>query len=132
MINVRMREFNRYDKYVARLSKALETISKIEQEMEADVQQLSIVDKELSDYMHVIEDEDEIKYPVRLINKIRIARRRRREIKITTAVLHKFRQLALKMNNEANRKMLIADLYKEISRQKQEYNYRVIEKDEVK
>lgn len=128
---MRMREFNKYEKYVTRLNKAFDAIAKIEAEMDADVEQLSAVDKELSDYMHMIEDEDVIKKPANLINKIRIARRRRREIKIVKAVLHKFRQLSLKMNNDANRKMLIAELHKEINQQKQEYKYRVVEKDEV-
>ena len=127
------RVYNKYERYIKQLSDAFEKISKIERLMESDIQCLSEVDKELSDYMHVIEETEitNIRNPKGLLKKIKEARMHRREIKITTGVLHKLKQLSLKMNNEDNRKMLISELYKEVKRQQQDYKYRIIDKENL-
>lgn len=127
------RVYNKYERYIKQLSDAFEKINNIERLMESDIQCLSAVDKELSDYMHVIEEEDisNIKNPKALLRKIKDARMHRREIKITTGVLHKYKQLSLKMNNEDNRKMLISELHKEVKRQQQDYKYRIIDKENI-
>lgn len=127
------RIYNKYDRYIKRLNDAFTIIDNIEKQMEADIQELSNVDKELSDYMHAIEEEDldKIKNPKSLLKKIKNARMHRREIKIITGVLHKFRQLSLKMNNEANRCMLISELHKEVKHQQQDYKYRIVDKEDI-
>ena len=125
------RIYNRYDRYIEKLTKAFETIDKVEKDMEEEVSQLSNVDKELSDYLHMIENDVVIKNPKAMLEKIRCARKRRREIRIISAVLHKFKQQSLKMNNEANRKMLLAELHKEVKSQQHDYKYRVIDKEDL-
>lgn len=125
------RIFNRYDRYIDRIQKAFDILDSVELEMDTEITQLSLVDKELSDYMHIIESGEPIKNPKAFLEKIRNARKRRREIKIITAVLHKYRQLSARMTNEGNRKLLIADLHKEVKQQQKEYNYRVIDKEDI-
>lgn len=124
------KEYDKYNKYIARLEKAFATINKIEDDMEEDLKQLSIVDKEVGDYLHIIEAEDTIKNPDKFLRKLRDLRRRRREIKVTIGILKKLRQLSTRMSNRSNRQMLIAELHKEVKNQLKDYNFRVLEGEE--
>ena len=126
----RPREYDRYNKYIDKLEKAFAIINQIEDDMDNEVKELSIIDKEVGDYLHIIEAEDEVKNPAKLFKKMRDARRRRREIKVIMGVLHKFRQLSTRMSNRANRQMLIAELHKEVKSQLKNYNFRVLEGEE--
>lgn len=126
------KKFNRYDRYIKRITTAFDMLDKIEAEMEAEILETSNVDKELSDYMHIIEDDEtKITNPKNFLAKMGAARRRRREIKVIKAVLHRYRQLSNRMNNPENRKMMIAELYKEVKQQQQEYKFRVIDEEEA-
>lgn len=125
------RIYNRYDRYIEKLTTYFKKIDEIEQQMDAEVQELSNIDKELSDYMHMIEDDVPIRNPKTFLQRVANARKRRREIKIITAVLHKWRQLSLKMNNKENRSMLLAELHKEVKQQQHDYKYRIIDKEEL-
>lgn len=126
----RPREYDRYNKYIDRLNKAFSIIDAVEDDMEEELKQLSIIDKEVGDYLHIIEAEDTIKHPDKFLKKMRDARRRRREIKVIIGVLKKFRQMSVRMNNKGNRQMLIAELHKEVKNQLQNYNFRVLEGEE--
>lgn len=121
------RTYDKYNKYIERLQKCFSQLDKIEEEMDNDINCMSSVDKEVGDYLHKIEAEDEIKNPKTILHKMRDARRRRREIKVIMGVLKKYRQLAPRLNNKANRRMLIAELHKEVKSQLKNYNYRVLE-----
>lgn len=123
--------YDRYDKYIDKLQKCFDTLDEIETQMEEEVKEQSNVDKELSDYLHIIEDDKPIRNHKAFINKIRSARKRRRELLILVQVLHKLKQNSLKMNNSSNRKMLIAELRKTVKANKMEYKYRVIEGGEI-
>lgn len=126
----RPREYDRYNKYIDRLNKAFSIIDAVEDDMEEELKQLSIIDKEVGDYLHIIEAEDTIKHPDKFLKKMRDARRRRREVKVIIGVLKKFRQMSVRMNNKGNRQMLIAELHKEVKNQLQNYNFRVLEGEE--
>lgn len=126
----RPREYDKYNKYIDRLNKAFSIIDAVEDDMEEELKQLSVVDKEVGDYLHIIEAEDTIKHPDKFLKKMRDARRRRREIKVIIGVLKKFRQMSVRMNNKGNRQMLIAELHKEVKNQLQNYNFRVLEGEE--
>lgn len=126
------KSFNRYDRYISKLNTCFDTIAKIESDMETEIEELSNVDKELSDYMHIIEnDSDNIKNPKQFIQNIAQLRKRRREIKIIMAVANRYKQLSNRMVNADNRTMLISELHKEVKNQQQEYKFRVLEKEDI-
>ncbi len=127
---IRPREFDRYNRYLNELQVILNKLDAWEERLDNEVKELSNVDKEIGDYLHIIEGDNEIKNPKTFLNKMRLARRRRREIKVITGVLHRYRQLTNRLGNKDSRAILLTELRKEVKAQLKDYNFRIVEGEE--
>lgn len=114
------------------LNNAIENINKIEELIQSNSNEYSLIDKEIEDYEHLIENNELNKeQSVYVISKIHELRIKRRSVKNEHELENVYLNNLQKMTGNNTRSLLLNEIHKMEKQLQSEYKNRIITNEEV-
>lgn len=123
----------RDEKVLAAIKGAISLYDEIDSMISTQPEELQKVDFEISDWLHYIEGNDTTdRENVVIMKKLRELRLLRRSLHKEYEIEKTYKDNIMKMNNEGNRKLLLAEINKTIKRWENEYKNRILSDEDIK
>ena len=111
----------------------IESFSKLDERVEKNPIERSTVDMKISDYMHIIENNDLSESASnKIVKEIRKERQIRRGLANEQILISKYQELKARISSKENRQFIVAEIQKKMKSLDTEYKNRVLTDEEVK
>lgn len=124
---------NRLEEFINNLYETVEKLDRCDEMQEEQKELIRQNEWKISDYLHYIEISDNIneKQAYIIVKNLKQLRLERRDLSNESIIENAFDRVRDRLNNKTNRKFFANEIRKEVNKLNQDYNWRVINKEQI-